>query len=65
MQLGRSFQSWKEMREKKSPLKTPFSAIIQAFRFKVGPGHFAMISKYGPSLPKAVGPVARWEKISL
>ena len=30
---------------------------IQAFRFMVGPGHCPMISKYGPSLSKAVGPV--------
>ena len=29
----------------------------QAFRFMVGPRHFPMISKYGPSLSKAVGPV--------
>ena len=28
-----------------------------AFRFMVGPGYCAMISKYGPSLSKAVGPV--------
>ena len=31
--------------------------IIQAFRFMVGPGHCPMISKYGPSLSKTVGPV--------
>ena len=30
---------------------------LQAFRFMVGPGHCPMISKYGPSLSKAVGPV--------
>ena len=30
---------------------------MQAFRFMVGPGHCPMISKYGPSLSKAVGPV--------
>ena len=30
---------------------------IQDFRFMVGPGHCPMISKYGPSLSKAVGPV--------
>ena len=30
---------------------------IQAFKFWVGPGHCPMISKYGPSLFKAVGPV--------
>ena len=30
---------------------------VQAFRFMVGPGHCPMISKYGPSLSKAVGPV--------
>ena len=30
---------------------------FQAFRFMVGPGHCPMISKYGPSLSKAVGPV--------
>ena len=29
----------------------------QAFRFMVGPGHCPMISKYGPSLSKAEGPV--------
>ena len=29
----------------------------QAFRFMVGPRHCPMISKYGPSLSKAVGPV--------
>ena len=29
---------------------------MQAFRFMVGPGR-PMISKYGPSLSKAVGPV--------
>ena len=31
--------------------------LVQAFRFMVGPGHCPMISKYGPSLSKAVGPV--------
>ena len=30
---------------------------MQAFRFMVGPGHCPMISKYGQSLSKAVGPV--------
>ena len=30
---------------------------IQAFRFMVGPGHCALISKNGPSLSKAVGQV--------
>ena len=30
---------------------------MQAFRFMVGQGHCPMISKYGPSLSKAVGPV--------
>ena len=30
---------------------------IQAFRCMVGLGHCSMISKYGPSLFKAVGPV--------
>ena len=30
---------------------------MQAFRFMVGPGHCPMITKYGPSLSKAVGPV--------
>ena len=30
---------------------------IQAFRFMVGLGHCPMISKYGPSLSKAVVPV--------
>ena len=29
----------------------------QAFRFMVGPGHCPIISKYGPSLSKTVGPV--------
>ena len=29
----------------------------QAFRFMMGPGHCPMISKYGSSLSKAVGPV--------
>ena len=29
----------------------------QAFRFMVGSSHCPMISKYGPSLSKAVGPV--------
>ena len=29
----------------------------QAFRFMVGPGHCPIISKYGTSLSKAVGPV--------
>ena len=29
----------------------------QAFRFTVGPGHCPIISKYGLSLSKAVGPV--------
>ena len=32
-------------------------ALLQAFRFMVGPSHFPMISKYGPSLSKAVGPM--------
>ena len=56
LQLVRSFQSRKKIREKKSPLKTPFSALIQAFRFMVSPGHCPMLSKYSPSLPKAVDP---------
>ena len=30
---------------------------MQAFRFMEGPRHCPMISKYGPSLSKAVGPV--------
>ena len=30
---------------------------VQAFRFMVGPGHCPIISKYGPSLSKAMGPV--------
>ena len=34
-----------------------YSLSIQAFRFMVGPGHCPMISKYGPSLSKAMGPV--------
>ena len=32
-------------------------ALKQAFRFMVGADHCPMISKYGPSLSKAVGPV--------
>ena len=32
-------------------------ALTQDFRFMVGPGHCPMISKYGQSLPTAVGPV--------
>ena len=32
-------------------------SYMQAFRFMVGLGHCPMISKYGPSLSKAVGPV--------
>ena len=31
--------------------------IVHAFRFMVGPGRCPMISKYGPSLSKAVDPV--------
>ena len=31
--------------------------VLQAFRFMVGPGHCLMISKYGLSLSKAVGPM--------
>ena len=34
-----------------------YSLSIQAFRFMVGPGHCPMISKYGPSLSKEIGPV--------
>ena len=30
---------------------------VQGFRFMVGPGHCPIISKYGPSHSKAVGPV--------
>ena len=30
---------------------------LQAFRFMVGPGHCSMVSKYDPSLSKAVSPV--------
>ena len=37
-----------------SPLQIVY---IQAFRFMMGPGHCPMISKYGPSLSWAVGPV--------
>ena len=33
------------------------SAYNQAFRFMVGQGHCPMISTYGPSHSKAVGPV--------
>ena len=32
-------------------------SLIQAFKFMVGSGHCPMLSKYGPSLSKAVGPV--------
>ena len=35
----------------------PSSEVTQAFRFMVGPGHCPMISKYGLSLSRAVGPV--------
>ena len=35
----------------------PVHPLIHAFRFMVGPGHCPMISKYGQSLSKAVGPV--------
>ena len=35
----------------------PLRSHVQAFRFMVGPGYCPMISKYGPSLSKAVGPV--------
>ena len=38
------------------PFYTGFT-VVQAFRFMVGPGHCPMISKYGQSLSKAVGPV--------
>ena len=34
-----------------------FGCTMKAFRFMVGPGHCPMISKYGPSLSKAVGHV--------
>ena len=34
-----------------------FYIIIQVFRYMEGPGHCPMITKYGPSLFKAVGPV--------
>ena len=34
-----------------------FYIIIQVFRYMEGPGHCTMITKYGPSLFKAVGPV--------
>ena len=36
--------------------KYPFKGCQQAFRFMVGLGHCPMISKYGPSLSKVVGP---------
>ena len=35
----------------------PVKSYHQAFRFMVGPGHCPMISKYSPSLSKAVGQV--------
>ena len=41
----------------KSIGKKVFFTHHQAFRFMVGPGHFPMISKYGPSLSKAGCPV--------
>ena len=31
--------------------------LVQSFRFMVGPGHCPIISKHGPSLSKAMGPV--------
>ena len=34
-----------------------YMTLTQAFRFMVVPCHCSMISKYGPSLSKAVGPV--------
>ena len=34
-----------------------FYTSHQAFRFMEGPGHCPLISKYSPSLSKAVGPV--------
>ena len=37
--------------------KVGFDRALQTFRFMVGPGHYTKISKYGPSLSKAVGPV--------
>ena len=37
--------------------KTQQVLVEQAFRSMVGPGYCLMISKYGPSLPKAMGPV--------
>ena len=37
--------------------KASHGSHVQAFRFMVGPGHCPMISKFGPSLSKAVGPV--------
>ena len=40
-----------------SKLWTSFTISVQAFRFMVGPSHCPMISKYGPSLSKEVGPV--------
>ena len=38
-------------------MAAPSIVLQQAFRYMVGPGHCPMISKYGPSLSKAVGPV--------
>ena len=35
----------------------PCTHFVQSFRFMVGPGHCPMVSKYGPSISKAVGPV--------
>ena len=47
---------WKEQNYHTSIL-TFFIFDSQAFRFMVGRGHCPMISKYGPSLSKAVGQV--------
>ena len=38
-------------------IKPQLNKQIQAFRFMMGPGHCPMISKYCPSLSKAVGRV--------
>ena len=40
-----------------APVRFYLSHRLQAFRFMVGPGHCPMISKDGPTLSKAVGPV--------
>ena len=50
---------WQQPRNFDEISYPPFMSLevlLQAFRFMVGPGHCLMISKYGPSLFKAVDP---------